>query len=185
MPNEKPEVIRFTVNEPVTVVLRSAGTQVESKWNGEQYHYKLADNRSMYVSPIVYRKLMAQNVCIGDTVTICKRERTPGDGASIVWDAQVETPAATPLATQALPSARLPQPAAQLLDRVQSIDGIPDQPAKKPMTRLEHALKTALDAIKAAEEYSEQIGRPMRFDKDDARLMATTLVINAEKGRAA
>ena len=179
--NEKPEVIRFAVNEPITVVLRSAGTQVESKWNGEQYHYKLADNRSMYVSPIVYRKLMAQSVCIGDTVTICKRERTPGDSRSIIWDAQVEA-AGTPLANAARP----PQLAAQLLDRVQSIDGIPDQqPAKKPMTRLEHALKIALDAIKAAEEYSEQIGRPMRFDKDDARLMATTLVINAEKGRAA
>ena len=181
MPNEKPEVVRFPVNTPVTVVIRSQGTLVTSRFTqGDQYHYRLADNKSMYLHPIAHQKLQAQGVVIGDTVRICLRETTPGNSSSRIWDAQIEKDA--PLALAARP----PQTAIQLLEQVQSIDGIPDQPQRKPMTRLEHALKIALDAIKAAEEYSEQIGRPMRFDKDDARLMATTLVINASRdGRAA
>ena len=173
-------IIRFAVNIPQTVTLASLGTSVESKFSSsEQFYYKLADNACMYVHPIVHRKLKDQGACIGDTVTICKRESQPGNSGSIVWDAQIEERNDTEQGK--------PQPAAALLDHVKSIDGLPDAaPPRKPPTRLEYALRTALEAAKGAEEYSEQIGRPIRFDKDDIRLMAQTLVINASKeGRAA
>ena len=179
--SNKLEVVRFAVNIPQTVIIRSEGTQVVSKFShSEQYFYRLADNQSMYVHPIVHRKLKDQGVCIGDTVTICKRESQPGNSGSIVWDAQIEQ--------VQLSETRKPQAAAALLERVQSIDGLPDdQPPRKPTkTLLEHALCTALTAAQGAEEYSKSIGHPIQFDKDDIRLMAQTLVINASRdGRAA
>jgi hypothetical protein len=176
----KPEVIRFVTNQPISLILRSQGTSVESRFShSEQFFYKLDDNRCMYVHPIVHNKLKEQGAQIGDTVTICKRELKPGNAASIIWDAQIDHKAHEA-------DLHKPQAGVQLLERTPSLDEMPDAPERKPPTRLEFALRTALEAAKGAEEYSKSIGRPVMFDKDDIRLMAQTLVINAYRdGRAA
>jgi hypothetical protein len=185
--SNKLEVVRFAVNIPQTVIIRSQGKSVDSHFSGaEQFFYRLDGGRSMYVAPFVHNRMQDQGVMIGDTVTICKRDSDVGKhGNAIIWEVTKSTQSIAELNRAEME--RKPQAAAALLDRVQSIDGMPDETPRKPVkTLLEHALCTALTAAKGAEEYSQSIGHPIQFDKDDIRLMAQTLVINAARdGRAA
>src|SRR5277367_5251089 len=124
------EVIRFSPNCPVVVQIESYGTATVSKFShADQFFYRVAGQRSMYLHPICHQKLTAQGVKPGDTVRVCKRELKPGDGSSIIWDAQVETRGSDAAPSNEGPKqevTRKPQAAVELLDRVQSIDGEPD-----------------------------------------------------------
>ena len=46
------------------------------------------------------------------------------------------------------------------------------------MTKLEHALKTAISAAHNAEKYGAELGYVVRFDADAIKSMAITVLIN-------
>jgi len=51
-----------------------------------------------------------------------------------------------------------------------------------PMTKLEHALKTAISAAYNAEKYGAELGYVVRFDADAIKSMAITVLINMNEG---
>jgi hypothetical protein len=53
-----------------------------------------------------------------------------------------------------------------------------EQPQPRPLTKLEHALKTAISAAYNAEKYGSELGYVVRFDADAIKSMAITVLIN-------
>jgi len=51
-----------------------------------------------------------------------------------------------------------------------------------PVTKLEHALKTAISAAFNAEKYGAELGYVVRFDADAIKSMAITVLINMSEG---
>jgi hypothetical protein len=50
------------------------------------------------------------------------------------------------------------------------------------VTKLEHALKTAISAAFNAEKYGAELGYVVRFDADAIKSMAITVLINMSEG---
>ena len=161
--------IQFKYNVPDEIVLESAtGKPVEGQY-GPQVMFSLRDGRKLYAEPAVSDRIAEMKLQPGERFTITKREAKVGNSRMIEWHVhRLEA-----------------QPVARVLNGAKNLDGPDVTLPRKPMTRLEDALKTALEAARAAEVFSEQIGHPIRFDKDDIRSMAVTLVINANKERVA
>jgi hypothetical protein len=83
------ERVTFQTNVPVTVSLAYPdGIEVEGRY-GDQVMYTLADERVMYVPPIVREKIRDLGVRQGELVTICKTERRDGNRRFLEW--KVET----------------------------------------------------------------------------------------------
>ena len=73
------EKIAFQTNVPVTVALAYAdGVQVEGRF-GDQIMYTLADERVMYVPPVVRTKLVELGIQPREPFIICKAERKEGN----------------------------------------------------------------------------------------------------------
>jgi hypothetical protein len=53
-----------------------------------------------------------------------------------------------------------------------------DNPQPRSVTKLEHALKTAISAAHNAEKYGSELGYVVRFDADAIKSMAITVLIN-------
>jgi hypothetical protein len=51
-------------------------------------------------------------------------------------------------------------------------------PVPPPVTKLEHALKTAISAAHNAEKFGAKLGYVVRFDADAIKSMAITVLIN-------
>lgn len=70
------EILRFETNVPVEVALRfSDGKHVEGRY-GDQVMYSLADERIIYVPPIVERKIQELQI---------ERWRSAGQRALAIW----------------------------------------------------------------------------------------------------
>jgi len=79
------ERIAFQANVPVTAALAYAdGLQVEGLF-GDQIMYTLADERVMYIPPVVRSKLVELGIQPGEMFTICKAERKQGNRRFIEW----------------------------------------------------------------------------------------------------
>lgn len=53
-----------------------------------------------------------------------------------------------------------------------------EHPQPRSLTKLEHALKTAISAARNAEKYGSELGYVVRFDADAIKSMAITVLIN-------
>ena len=170
--------LRFETNVAREVHLRFLeGKPVESQFGGLQ-HLFTAEEGAFYVSDTVGGILAEQikrlGVRTGEPITICKREVANGGGRkSIQW--QVE---------------RVGVPMGEQGDGTFAVPNSPAAPAPpaaidRPRTKLEDALKTAVAAVHAAQEYARAIGfdeMPV-FTSEDIRTMANTLVIQDAGGR--
>lgn len=175
------EELKMQANVPVQVMLKyPTGKLFPSSFEGgiDRVMFTLTDDRVIFAPVFVQKKLEELGITRGQPFEICKSLV----GRKTEWIVKPITRPAPPL--PATPAAK-PQAVAALLNGSQDLHNPYDQPQIK--TQLEDALKTALDAAVKAEKFSQQIGHPVQFDKDDIRLMAQTLVINAfnAKGRAA
>src|SRR6516165_8138005 len=79
------ERIAFETNVPIIVALAYAGgLPVEGRF-GDQIMYTLADERVMYVPPVVRSKLVELGVQPREPFTLCKAERKEGNRRFIEW----------------------------------------------------------------------------------------------------
>jgi hypothetical protein len=148
---------------PVTVELAYAdGLQVEGRF-GDQIMYTLADERVMYVPPVVGSKLVELGIQPREPFTICKAERKEGNRRFIEWqvskasNSDERAPSETP-----------------------TVNGhAPSKPSNGPsaVSHLEQALASSIDAAVAAEQYAAAKGFPVRFGSEDLRAMALSLFI--------
>ena len=196
-------ILRFQTNTPTEVALNSPqGTIVEGRY-GERVLFHLTDGRVMYVPPIVARKIEAQGIAPGEPFELCKTQVKNGRLRSIEWwlrRTYTESQEGENAETQAEPPTDLESQLVRSIAAVKSTDGKghshaaaqneapqngsahsePSQP--KPVTKLEHALKTAISAAHNAEKYGTDLGYVVRFDADAIKSRAITVLINMNEG---
>jgi len=160
------ERIAFQTNVPVTVALAYAdGLQVEGRF-GDQIMYTLADERVMYVPPVVRSKLVELRIQPGEPFTICKAERKQGNRRFIEWHVQ----------KGGTPNDEPPWETAPVNGKVNG------HTSAKPsngyaVCHLQNALASSIDAAIAAEQYAARKGFSVRFGSEDLRAMALSLFI--------
>jgi hypothetical protein len=156
----------------------------------------------MYVPPIVARKIEAQGIEPGEPFELCKTQVKNGRSRSIEWwlrrisaeppngeSAEKPSEPQTDLESQLIQSIAAvsengngPQDTTAENDTHQngSPQGASSQPV--PVTKLEHALKTAISAAYNAEKFGTDLGYVVRFDADAIKSMAITVLINMSEG---
>jgi hypothetical protein len=196
-------ILRFQTNMPTEVALNSPqGTIVEGRY-GERVLFHLTDGRVMYVPPIVARKIEAQGIAPGEPFELCKTQVKNGRLRSIEWwlkRTHAESPDGENTEMPAEPSSNLESQLVQSIAAVNGANGNshptpppenqaqPNGSAKGeanqpiPVTKLEHALKTAISAAHNAEKYGTDLGYVVRFDADAIKSMAITVLINMSEG---
>src|SRR5215472_433583 len=161
------EKVAFQTNVPVTVALAYAdGVQVEGRF-GDQIMHTLADERVMYVPPVVRTKLVELGIQPREPFTICKAERKEGNRRFIEWQVNKETnsndqpPSETPPVSGKTNGHDTPKPSN----------------GHSAVSHLEQALTSSIDAAIAAEQYAATKGFSVRFGSEDLRAMALSLFI--------
>ena len=83
------EILRFEMNVPAEVALKYAGPgkPFEGRY-GNRVMYTLADNRVMYVAPIVANRISALGIQPGEVFQVCKQEKRQGQRKLIEWQVQ-------------------------------------------------------------------------------------------------
>jgi hypothetical protein len=149
MPKEK---VDFPTNTAICVSLAYAeGKKVEGRY-GDQYYFTLADDRCMYVPPVVADQIGRLSIQPGQEFTITKAERKNGTRRYIEW----------------------------LVDASSDAAAAPDPPQKAPFDRaMVEFLRIASDATRYVEE--DAGGATVRFDNRDVAALATTMFIQAAR----
>jgi len=196
-------ILRFQTNTPTEVALNSPqGTIVEGRY-GDRVLFHLTDGRVMYVPPIVARKIEAQGIAPGEPFELCKTQVKNGRLRSIEWGlrrthtestdgehSEISPEPPTDLETQLVQSiaagngangdTHSAPPAPTEAPQKESPPNAHSQPT--PVTKLEHALRTAISAAHNAEKYGTDLGYVVRFDADAIKSMAITVLINMSEG---
>jgi hypothetical protein len=196
-------ILRFQTNTPTEVALNSPqGTTVEGRY-GDRVLFHLTDGRVMYVPPIVARKIEAQGIAPGEPFELCKTQVKNGRLRSVEWwlrrthaespdagNPEIPTEPPTELEAQLVQSIAAangsngnghpPAAAQQEAPQNGTPNSEPTQPT--PVTKLEHALRTAISAAHNAEKYGTDLGYVVRFDADAIKSMAITVLINMSEG---
>jgi hypothetical protein len=166
------EKIAFQTNVPVTVALAYAdGVQVGGRF-GDQIMYTLADERVMYVPPVVRTKLVELGVQPREPFTICKAERKEGNRRFIEWQVNKDSD------SNDLPPSETPPP----VNGKTKENGTP-KPSNghAAASNLQQALASSIDAAIAAEQYAAAKGFSVRFGSEDLRAMALSLFIQGAR----
>ena len=162
------ERIAFQTNVPVTVALAYAdGLPVEGRF-GDQILYTLADERVMYVPPVVRTKLVELGIQPREPFTICKAERKEGNRRFIEWQVNKETNSIGHTLSET------PQP---VNGKTNGHDTSKPSNGHAPASQLQRALAASIDAAIAAEQYAAAKGFSVRFGSEDLRAMALSLFI--------
>jgi hypothetical protein len=161
------EKIAFQTNVPVTVALAYAdGLQVEGRF-GDQIMYTLADERVMYVPPVVRTKLVELGIQPSEPFTICKAERKEGNRRFIEWQVKKDSN-----------SNDLPGPEAPPVNgKTKENDTPKPSNGHAAVSHLQQALASSIDAAITAEKYAATKGFSVRFGSEDLRAMALSLFI--------
>jgi hypothetical protein len=180
---EASEIVKFQPNIPVVLTLRfDKAKPCKSQFSDEdQFMISAEGGKLAFIPPYANAKLEALGPRRGDDVSICKTVLQQGQRKRVDWiverveaDSQPK-PVAAPVAPVA--AAPTPVPASQPC----TTNSTPT--VHEPRTQAEDALMTSIAAMKAAEAYSIEIGWPIKFDKDDARLFASTILIGMQQGQ--
>jgi hypothetical protein len=134
------QIVHFDMNVPIEVALKYPdGKAIEGRY-GSRVMYTLADDRVMYVAPIVASRISQLGIEAGELFQICKLQKRDGQRKFIEWQVQrLENEPETQLerdlresikvaqaATDALPSEAAGEPC------LQSPDAMPEQAQEQP-----------------------------------------------------
>jgi hypothetical protein len=192
MPKEK---VDFPTNTAICVSLAYAeGKKVEGRY-GDQYYFTLADDRCMYVPPVVADQIAQLAIRPGQEFTITKAERKNGTRRYIEWLVDATSDAAEPPVESPSPSTGAHAPGGRALAPAARSNGggpprasnggtaaaaAPDPPQKAPFDRaMVEFLLIASDATRYVEE--DAGGATVRFDNRDVAALATTMFIQAAR----
>jgi hypothetical protein len=83
------DILRFEMNVPVKVALKDdcLGKTFEGRY-GNRVMYGLADDRVMYVAPIVARRISELGIQPGEVFLVCKQVKKQGQRRLIDWQVQ-------------------------------------------------------------------------------------------------
>jgi hypothetical protein len=136
------EILRFDMNVPTEVVLKYAGPgkPIEGRY-GNRVMYTLADNRVMYVAPIVASRISDLGIQPGELFQVCKQEKKQGQRKFIEWQVQrLETEPETQLEHELRESIEIAQAGKASLPLAANE---PTNPQLRPATRVHYASPNA------------------------------------------
>ena len=156
--------LKLELGQSCSVALRYPAPKEVKGFDGPQLRWQLMDGRALYTPLEVRAQIDALKLKPGQPFSIIRAR----ENRQIVWKAQ-----------------RAEQPAAALLNGTESLDSpVSEEPTRIPPTRLEHALKTAVQAAAAAEKHGQSIGYNVRFSPADIRAMGISVLIDMERDAA-
>src|ERR1700730_4795359 len=84
------EILRFEMNVPAEVALKHVGPgkHIEGRY-GNMVMYTLADDRLMYVAPIVASRITDLGLQPGEHFQVCKQLKKQGQRRLIAWHVQL------------------------------------------------------------------------------------------------
>lgn len=154
-----PDRLKLLIGVQETVALAyQDGKEVQSPRDGSvAVMYTLSDGRKAFFKPAEADALDALQLAPGEPFKVLQRN-----------------------ARSLVEFSRTGHPAEQ---KAAPVSPIGDTPASVPTTKLEHAMKTAIQAAANAERFAAEIGYTVRFDADMITRAALTVLINSEGGR--
>jgi hypothetical protein len=188
------EVLKFQANIHEEVAMKFDGPRpVEGRF-GNQDMYTWTDGRVSYLPPIVLDRITKLNIQPGEPIDICKAEVSRGQKRGIEWQVKrvnpaPETAAASPAAASNHQEMQHNNTANGSTAKLAVINGNPQGQAEEAAiaakigvaTQLADALKTAIAAAAAAEEFAKGINYSVRFTSEDIRTMGNTLLIGKQR----
>jgi hypothetical protein len=129
--------------------------------------YTLADERVMYLPPVVRTKLVELGIQPREPFTICKAERKESNRRFIEWQVNKESDA----------DERPPSETPPVNGKTNGPDTPKPSNGQSAVSHLEQALASSIDAAIAAEQYAATKGFPVRFGSEELRAMALSLFI--------
>jgi hypothetical protein len=180
------EVVELLINKPETIALQFAdGKRGTSPKSGHDYvMYTLTDGRKLFVKPYEAAKIDALNVGKGEPFMIQKREvrngskRTMSFEASLLAPVSETRPTAPPVADT---TQRSGNHAAGQVNNETATCQTPSQSSTAQASNLDLALRYAIDAAAAAEQYAKTIDYALRFTSEDIRAMALSKFIAMDR----
>ena len=189
------EVLRFQTNVPEEVALKFGdGKGVAGKY-GDQVLFTLTDGRLMYLPPAVAERIRELGIVRGEVFQVVKREVSKDGKRFLEWEVtRLSRPGDEPESlTSPARQIQIAQPAAQLPTsngtKLAVINGNAQGKAEEAAlsskmasaTQLTDALKTAVAAAAAAEEFGKAINYSVRFDGGHIYAMACTVLIGKQR----
>ncbi len=180
------EKLKLIPNTPEVIALQfTQGRPVSSSFGGDQILYTLADGRQMYLSPFVAAKIDALNVGKGEPFQICKRETLQGNHRKVDFEvSRLASPAQPPNAQagrREVSSSVTASHSHEVAQGVQKEQAQSTTQASAESTHLDLALRYAIDAAAAAEQYAKTIDYALRFTSEDIRAMALSKFIAMDR----
>jgi hypothetical protein len=201
------QVLKCKPNVPEEIALKFPdGINVAGQY-GNQVLYTLADNRRLYVPPIVAAKIKELQVVPEEPFSLCKRidpdkgvqwevKRVdpPASGPELVAPAHSQAATVSPSQNTQHSNGNRQEKLTQLGNVL--VNGIPE-PSKKNGTGSispEACLMTgqskfclqqliaAIETVNAAEKYAEAMGRPVHFTSEDIRAIGISCFIQQHRG---
>ena len=187
-------LLKLRPNVPVEIALSCAdGINVVSPRGTPAVKYTLVDGRTFFATAYVAAKFRKLNIEAHERIALCVRNI---DGKSITLVERVTacpdadtSPASAldveperPADPELVPPTTIEHdsPSAEQLNDLR--DDIPT-PNSPPVSQLERALKTTIQAAHIAEKYGKEIGYAVRFDQESIKCMAITVLIGMQGGR--
>jgi hypothetical protein len=128
--------------------------------------YTLADERVMYVPPVVRNKVVELGIQPGELFTICKAEHKQGNRRLIEWQVKKDD----------APDDQPPWEVPPVKGKANGHASAKPQ-SGHAVSHLENALVSSIDAAIAAEQYAATKCFSIRFGSEDLRAMALSLFI--------
>ena len=201
------QILKCKPNVPEEIALKFPdGINVSGQY-GIQVLYTLADNRRLYLSPIVAEKIRELKIVPEERFSLCKRTEPgnpvqwevkrldpPASGPELVAPANSQT-ATVGLSQSTQHSNGTRQEKLTQLGNV-LVNGIPEPPKKNGTSPMlpEASLHTgqskfclqqliaAIETANAAEKYAAAMGRPVSFTSEDIRAIGISCFIQQHKG---
>lgn len=175
---------------PVTIALEYAnGQRMPSRFDGapDQMRYSLAGNRVAYLPLEVGAMIEELGLQPGQPFTICTygprhwEVKPAGDTPRPATQWPTQPPSQQPQRPVQFPQPERPAPPPPP-PLPPAARAVVVAPGTAETTKLEHALKTAIQAAHNAEKFGSEIGYTVRFDADAIKSMAITVLINSAEG---
>jgi len=162
-------IVRVKDNHSIKVSLKfiSPREQLSRKGNGYEYLYTLNNGDGIYLSPQGHDEINRLRPAAGEPFTLIRNVDSNG---SVLWGVErieVDKPAPGPKPMARAIAAASPVPIPPSLTTPESV-------------RLFQQLCAVILASKAAEEFSESIGYPVKFTETSIRAMAISNSIAAQ-----
>jgi len=193
------EVLRCKPNIAEQIALKFAdGINVSGEY-GNQVLYTLADNRKLYVPPIVAEKIKDLRIGAEERFSLCKRIAAgnrasweinrvdpPASGPRIAPPVNSQAAAVSPYQNTQHSNGNRQETLTQLGNVLKNgIPGLASATASQMTGQSQYCLQqlvSAIDLVHAAEKYAAAIGKPVKFTSEDIRAIGISCFIQQHRG---